>query len=441
MSSPLTKSRSQFYTPSNIKTKINSSDILSETRSPLPRFSNNKASRTVFGWMYIFTVIMIVASVSLAVGVVWLAMGFQNDFSTTYFDPDSSDYKSYKLSVEASLGMCAGTCILLIILLVLYFVYLEEGFTFSQRLSNNLAVASQGPDRLRKMTGLMSGLVYRDPEQSAERTNYANSLMKQFIDTYHGYSLELDGNTIQAKENKYGQRYDQLGNLPAAPTNYTTPGDLSSMRRAFGADVSAAGSGVYGAGQYAASNARGFVDNAGEGMRVTRRAVSDAYDRNIAQPLQQRRDRIAAERQEANERILSEGRANREREYLDRAASPGVPLPQDDDEESRRYRERFDLNEANPEYESYIPGVGQDFTGASEVVTPRPQLSAEERANRRAQAEAARRVEGTTEAFVDDDDDAPAAPAAPVYGAFPGSRTGAEGPVARPVYGAFPGSQ
>lgn len=253
---------------------VSSGAVLKETRSPLPSFKNNKPSRSAFNWLYIFTIIMILVSVSLAVGTVWLAMGFQKDFSTSYFDPNSGDeYTSYKLSVEIGLGLCAATCVLLIIMLVLYFVYLEEGFTFSQRLSNNLAVASQGTDRLRKMTGLMSGLVYRDPNQSVERANYANSLMNHFINTY----MESIDMTPERRRMLMQQYRDQYTNGPAAASDYVPPSDTSRAFAAFRGDmspaVSAAQTAADRAGQAASTAGQRGVDIVAAATEAAQRAA------------------------------------------------------------------------------------------------------------------------------------------------------------------------
>ena len=202
-----------------------SSKVLDHTKLNMPDFDNNRLPRSGFNFVFYFALIITMVAVGLGVGVVWLAMGFNKSPNTNLFDPDNSSYKSYKTSVEAALGLCAGSCVFLIILAVLYFRFLEDGFTFSQKLSNNMAVASQGTDRLRKVGDLLSGMVYRNPEDAEQRAGYANNLLSELRRSYY---RETGVSPTNRDMQRYASRIRHLTpeQRAAFESNSAAPGDL-----------------------------------------------------------------------------------------------------------------------------------------------------------------------------------------------------------------------
>ena len=212
---------------------MSSSEIFEKTKIDKSAFSDNKLPRTAFTGIHILTSIIIIIAVGITFGLTWSVLGFDKNPDVDYFDPDSSSYSSFKNSMVASLAFCVSSCILMIILTVLYFAYLEEGFTFSERLSNNLAVASQGPDRLRNVGALLSGMAIRDPSMTKERAQYADNLLKELRNTYY-----TETNTLPSdpQMEKYKTAY-AAGTDQGPIETYVPPSDWDLYKQSLSRDT------------------------------------------------------------------------------------------------------------------------------------------------------------------------------------------------------------
>jgi hypothetical protein len=199
-------------------------------------FTDNKPARTGFNILFYFTVILVIFSIGVSIGLVWITMGFDHtdnskhpDVST--YDPDNREYKSYKEAIMSGLGLCVSTCICLIILAVIFFIYLEGGFLLSEKLSNNLGIAVNAKDHANSFADLLGSLVFREPGQSAQRTEFANNMQDQMMRSYiANYNISPE------KEDYYNDLYEDKLDQPLkeepAPIS-----DFARSRQAFSNDA------------------------------------------------------------------------------------------------------------------------------------------------------------------------------------------------------------
>ncbi len=151
---------------------------LGESLGKRTPFIGNKSVRIASSALVAILFIFITGAMwtSFSVMIQLFVLDNENDSYDTL--ENDKKYKEWKRTLESSLGLCGAVIITIVILLVLYFLYLETDFEFSERLSLNLATATQGPDRLRKVAGLLTNYVY--PPGSVSNS-VRNSLANQFI--------------------------------------------------------------------------------------------------------------------------------------------------------------------------------------------------------------------------------------------------------------------
>lgn len=169
---------SKMSEPSN--TQTNRILSLQETMKPQTPFIGNKNIRVASGALLGILFIFILGSMLTSAVVMWKLFwdGKNPGSSYSILMESNPDHKEWKRALESSLGLCGAVILVIVILLVLYFLFLETDFMFSERLSRNLSIATQGPDRLRKVAGLLTNYVY--PPGSVPDTVRA-SLANQFI--------------------------------------------------------------------------------------------------------------------------------------------------------------------------------------------------------------------------------------------------------------------
>jgi hypothetical protein len=257
---------------------MSSSEIFEKTKIDKPVFSDNKLPRTAFTGIHILTSIIIIIAVGITFGLTWSVLGFDKNPDVDYFDPDSSSYSSFKNSMVASLAFCVSSCILMIILTVLYFAYLEEGFTFSERLSNNLAVASEGPDRLRNVGALLSGMAIRDPSMTKERAQYADNLLKELRNTYYTETNTLPSDP-QMEKYKTAYTAGTAGTDQGPIETYVPPSDWDLYKQSLSRDTQGIRAGAGAFGSNVAAGASFTKQSLRSGFNTTNQNVGSLRDR------------------------------------------------------------------------------------------------------------------------------------------------------------------
>lgn len=172
---------------------------LEKANVPFEPFYGNKGMRltyAAFTWLIlIFGIIGLACGTGIFGRLFWNASATtiaENLGASTLDDDDAADtrYRDMRATLVAAISCCAFVGILLLILIVLYFFYLEQDLLFSERMSINLATMSQGPNRIRRVAGLLSTYVY--PQESGEndtaRNNLANDLLQNLRKSYYSYT-------------------------------------------------------------------------------------------------------------------------------------------------------------------------------------------------------------------------------------------------------------
>ena len=153
---------------------------LQETMKPQTPFIGNKTTRVASGALIGLLFIFILGSMLTSAVVLWKLFWDGKNPGSSYgiLMESNPEHKEWKRALESSLGLCGAVILVIVILLILYFLFLETDFMFSERLSRNLSIATQGPDRLRQVAGLLTNYVY--PPGSVPDSVRA-SLANQFI--------------------------------------------------------------------------------------------------------------------------------------------------------------------------------------------------------------------------------------------------------------------
>lgn len=158
---------------------------------PYEPFYGNDTIRTV---VYAFTTIVLIVGLlgcGTGVGVISDLFWLDKDASYSFRKLEGNNtYKALRATLTTAISCCALTCLLLLIIVFLYFFYLEQDFLFSERMAINLSVMSQGPNRIRRVAGLLSSYVYptQDKENDTNRNSLANDFLENLRRSYFGYT-------------------------------------------------------------------------------------------------------------------------------------------------------------------------------------------------------------------------------------------------------------
>ena len=148
--------------------------------------------------------------------------------ASTFDDDGAADtkYKDMRATLIASLTCCSIVGILVLIMIILYFFFLEQDLLFSERMSINLATMTQGPDRAHRAAGLLSTLVYPQGatgEDDTARNNLANDILQNLRKAYYKY------NDIEPSNDEYQQLVRNVGiSRTQAQTNFINPSGMAT---------------------------------------------------------------------------------------------------------------------------------------------------------------------------------------------------------------------
>lgn len=221
---------------------------LEKANVPYEPFYGNKGVRVTYN---VFTyLILIFGIIGLICGVGVIGRLFWNKnpreiaenlgAATTDADEGTKDaadvrYRDMRATLLTAITCCAFIGVLLLILIVLYFFFLEQDLLFSERMSINLATMTQGPDRIRRVAGLLSTYVY--PQQTAgsdtARNNLANDLLQNLRKSYYAYTGFEPKN-----EAEYQQLVRSLGTVRSGddrgfvnPVNQISPQEYNVIKQ------------------------------------------------------------------------------------------------------------------------------------------------------------------------------------------------------------------
>lgn len=159
---------------------------LEKVIGPKIPFIGNRSIRIASGALVAILFIFLLGAMGTSAVVLGQLFWAPNkDDSYNILKLSDKDHKEWKRALESSLGLCGAVVIVILILLILYFIYLRVDFEFSERLSTNLSIATQGPNRLRKVAGLLTDYVYPKGSVSDDvRANLANQFIMRLRDAY-----------------------------------------------------------------------------------------------------------------------------------------------------------------------------------------------------------------------------------------------------------------
>ena len=170
-------------------------------------FRDEKSLRWSYWFMILGVMLFILATWGLSMTSYAVIFWQDTDASVRHLTKDNKSYDEFKNVLMSSIAFGAATCVFLIIMIALYFLYLEQNFLFAERLSNELTIAAQGPDRLKKVAGLMSSYVYPKGQEAA-RAKYADDLLEKLRGSYQQEN-KINPLTPEEYQRLYGDDYNR----------------------------------------------------------------------------------------------------------------------------------------------------------------------------------------------------------------------------------------
>ena len=167
-------------------------------RNKIP-FKSNTGVRIGFGIITVMLMIFlacIVGTTSTITSKIFYA-------STPDESLENSDKKEYDRANKASIGLSVSGLLLVIGLIVCFFMVpggVKYSLDYSTRLAEDLALVTQGPERLRRASGLLSYYLYpKGDKDEGKRASAANDILNNLRTSYEE-RLQSEGGTIKKPE-------------------------------------------------------------------------------------------------------------------------------------------------------------------------------------------------------------------------------------------------
>jgi len=175
-------------------------------------FKSNRGSRNAFWWL---TLILMFCLVAIAVfsSIVTSKIFYEgNDLDKL----EKADDETYDRLNKANIGLSAFSLVLVFGLIMCYAWKpggIAESLAYEDKLAQDLALVTQGPDRLKRASALLSRYVYPDDENAEQRAAVTNEILDNLRGTYENRNLQDNTNIINYNPGPPEKEYGDV-NIP-----------------------------------------------------------------------------------------------------------------------------------------------------------------------------------------------------------------------------------